>query len=117
LWAKDITSETINTGARTLHEKKDSHLRQIKLEISKEIEGGVYVNQAFIIHSRKEFILDLGLSLPGGKIRVQTRVITNPQDAKAIYLALKENIEHYERQYGPIPQPTPPKPPEGGQIH
>jgi hypothetical protein len=98
-------------------EKQRKGLPRISFEISKELEGGVYVNQAFIIHSGKEFILDLGLALPTGKIKVQARVITNPVDAKAIYLALKENIEGYERQYGPIPVPKPPPKPENKQVH
>jgi hypothetical protein len=98
-------------------EKEHKGLPRISFEISKELEGGVYVNQAFIIHSRKEFILDLGLALPTGKIRVQARVITNPHDAKAIYLALKENIENYERQYGPISVAKPPSKPGSKQVH
>ncbi len=97
------------------HKRKD--LPNISFEISKDIEGGVYINQAFIIHSRKEFILDLGLALPTGKIKVQTRVITNPLDAKAIYLALKENIEKYEQQYGSIPVSKPATKPGSEQVH
>ncbi len=97
--------------------KKDKDLPHISFEINKDIEGGVYVNQAFIIHSRKEFILDLGLALPNGKIKVQTRVITNPMDAKAIFLALKENIEKYELQYGNIPVSKSPPKPGSKQVH
>jgi hypothetical protein len=78
---------------------------KISFEISKELEGGVYANQAFIIHSRKEFIIDFGLTLPTRNIRVQSRIITNPIDAKAIYLALEENIKNYEKKFGPIPVP------------
>lgn len=78
---------------------------KISFEISKDLEGGVYSNQAFIIHSRKEFIIDFGLALPTGNIRVQSRIITNPTDAKAIFLALEENIKNYEKKYGPIPVP------------
>lgn len=82
---------------------------KISFEISKDLEGGVYSNQAFIIHSRKEFIIDFGLALPTGNIRVQSRIITNPSDAKAIFLALEENIKNYEKKYGsiPLPQPVP----------
>jgi hypothetical protein len=97
--------------------KDDKGLPHISFEISKELEGGVYVNQAIIIHSRKEFMIDLGLALPNGKIKVQSRVITNPIDAKAIYLALKENIEKYEQQHGVIPLPKPVPKPESKQVH
>ena len=78
--------------------------RQISISISDEVEKGVYVNQAIIGHSQKEFIIDLGLLLPlGNKIKIQSRVITNPVDAKILYLLLKENIEKYEQRFGAIP--------------
>ena len=80
---------------------------KISFEISKDLEGGIYSNQAFIIHSKKEFIIDFGLALPTGNIRVQSRIITNPIDAKAIQMALGENIKNYEKKYGPIPVPKP----------
>ena len=91
---------------------------EISIEINKELEGGVYINQAVIIHSPKEFILDFGLALPNGKIRVQSRIITNPIDAKAILLALQNNVEKYESQYGKIPVPSagPPQP-KSHQVH
>ncbi|MFH0924149.1 MAG: DUF3467 domain-containing protein [bacterium] len=73
---------------------------EISVEISRDIEGGVYVNQAIIAHSQKEFVIDLGVTLPGNKIKIQSRIITNPIDAKAIMLALKDNIEKYEQRYG-----------------
>jgi len=77
---------------------------RISISISEEVERGIYVNQAIIGHSQKEFIIDLGfLAPPGNKIKVQTRVITNPIDAKILYLFLKENIEKYEQRFGTIP--------------
>jgi len=86
---------------KTIDEKKQ---RRISISISDEIEKGVYVNQAIIGHSKKEFIIDLGLLVPpGNKIKVQSRVITNPIDAKILYLLLKENIEKYENRFGTIP--------------
>ncbi len=91
---------------------------EISIEINKELEGGVYVNQAVIIHSPKEFIIDFGLALPNGKIRVQSRIITNPIDAKAILLALQNNVEKYESQYGKIPvSNTGPPQPKSHQVH
>ena len=86
---------------KTIDEKKQ---RRISISISDEIEKGVYVNQAIIGHSQKEFIIDLGLLVPpGNKIKIQSRVITNPIDAKILYLLLKENIEKYENRFGNIP--------------
>lgn len=78
--------------------------QRISISITEEVEKGVYINQAIIGHSQKEFIIDLGfLAPPGNKIKIQTRVITNPIDAKIIYLFLKENIEKYEKRFGAIP--------------
>lgn len=82
-------------------EKKQA---RISINISEEVERGLYVNQAIIGHSQKEFIIDLGLLLPpGNKLKIQSRVITNPIDAKILYLILKENIEKYEQRFGQIP--------------
>ncbi len=78
------------------------------VEISPQVEGGNYVNQALIVHNAKEFILDFGLALPEGKIRVQSRLITNPIDAKAIMLAWQDNIAKYEEKFGEIPLPNNP---------
>ena len=90
-----------------MEQEKDDKIkkqRQISISISDEIEKGVYVNQAIIGHSQKEFIIDLGfLAPPGNKIKIQSRVITNPIDAKILYLLLKENIEKYEQRFGAIP--------------
>ena len=91
--------------------------QRISVSITEEVEKGVYVNQAIIGHSQKEFIIDLGfLAPPGNKIKVQTRVITNPIDAKIIYLFLKENIEKYEKRFGTIPVQKLQRPEEGNQV-
>jgi hypothetical protein len=78
--------------------------QRISVNITEEVERGIYVNQAIIGHTQKEFVIDLGfLAPPGNKIKIQTRVITNPIDAKILYLFLKENIEKYEERFGKIP--------------
>ena len=90
-----------------MDQEKDRKIKkqtQISISINEEIERGVYINRSIIGHSQKEFIIDLGLLLPpGNKIKIQTRVITNPLDAKILYLILKENIEKYEQRFGSIP--------------
>ena len=83
---------------------KPQNQQRISVSISEEVEKGIYVNQAIIGHSQKEFVIDLGfLAPPGNKIKIQARVITNPIDAKILYLFLKENIEKYEERFGTIP--------------
>ncbi|MBI5789722.1 MAG: DUF3467 domain-containing protein [Candidatus Schekmanbacteria bacterium] len=90
----------------------------LEVEINPQVEGGVYINQALIVHNMKEFIFDLGLALPEGKIRVQSRLITNPIDAKAIMLALRDNIAKYEEKFGEIKLPVQPAPHKGSsQVH
>ena len=105
-----------------MEEKKDLKMKkntQISLSITDEIERGVYVNRTIIAHSQKEFIIDLGLLVPpGNKIKVQSRVITNPIDVKILYLLLKENIEKYEQRFGTIPvQQLPPAKGPSGPVH
>ncbi|MEW5804650.1 MAG: DUF3467 domain-containing protein [bacterium] len=100
---------------------KSKNQPRITVSISDEVEKGIYVNQAIIGHSQKEFVIDLGfLAPPGNKIKVQARVITNPVDAKILYLFLKENIEKYEERFGAIPvqvQKMPPRPDGSSPIH
>jgi len=79
--------------------------KKIAIEISKDMEGGSYFNQALIIHTNKEFMMDFGIALPDGKIKVQSRVITNPIDAKAFLHALQENIAIFEKKFGTIQMP------------
>jgi len=96
----------------------DSKEKSITVEISKDLEGGVYFNQALIIHTNKEFMMDFGLALPDGKIKVQSRVITNPVDAKAFLNALQENVANFEKKHGTINIPKPPKvPTDKHKIH
>ncbi|MGA1870395.1 MAG: DUF3467 domain-containing protein [bacterium] len=97
--------------------KKEQH--RITFEIAKEVEGGVYANQVIIGHSYKEFIVDFGLLIPpGNKIKIVSRIITNPVDAKLFVKALSENIALYEKKFGEIRIPkvqTPP--PDHHQLH
>lgn len=82
---------------------RESREETIAIEISKDLEKGVYSNVASIIHSQDEFILDFGISMPNRPvIAIQSRIITNPQHAKKIMLALQDNISKYEIKYGTI---------------
>ncbi len=97
--------------------RKDKKDKKITAEIPKDMEGGVYFNQALIIHTNKEFLIDLGLVLPDGRIKVQSRVITNPLDAKAFLCALQENIANFEKKHGVIQLPNAVKNPKNELIH
>lgn len=76
---------------------------KINIELSEEIAQGVYSNLAIITHSSSEFVLDFIRMMPGlPKAHVKSRVILNPEHAKRLFLALKDNISKYESSHGPI---------------
>ncbi len=77
----------------------------------------VYTNFAVINHNPSEVVIDLAQILPNApQARVQARVILTPLNAKALYMALGENLAKYEARFGEIKLPpgTPPGP--GGMI-
>lgn len=78
---------------------------QINIELSEEVAEGVYSNLAMIAHSNSEFVIDFIRLMPGvPKARVKSRVIITPEHAKRLLAALKDNIDKYEANFGPIKQ-------------
>jgi hypothetical protein len=67
----------------------------------KELKGN-YCNAANFRHTRHEFIMDFIFHV-GNEAHFLSRVISNPLHAKAMLKALQDNIEEYEKKYGPIP--------------
>lgn len=92
--------------------KNQTQQPAINIEISEEIAEGVYANLAIISHSNAEFVVDFIRMMPNvPKAKVKSRIILTPQHAKRLLLALKDNIQKYEMQFGKIEdqeQPTPP---------
>lgn len=91
--------------------------QDFSIELKQDVAKGSYSNFAIITHSRSEFILDFASMLPGlPKPEVHNRIIMHPEHAKRLYLALKDNINKYESQHGPIALASEPKPtfPMGG---
>lgn len=85
--------------------------RTVKVEIDPAVARGVFVNAAVVTHTDDAFFLDLALAYPNQPVRVQTRVITSPQHAKALLRTLAENVARYEQRFGAIPErPAPPRP-------
>jgi len=91
--------------------KKDDRLEnkpsgnQINIELSEEIAEGVYANLAMIAHSNSEFVIDFIRLMPGvPKAKVKSRVVITPEHAKRLCLALQDNINKYEKTFGPIKQ-------------
>jgi hypothetical protein len=80
-------------------------MKELKLELDKEIARGRYANMALIGHSETEFFLDFVLALPRQAPAVVSRVITNPRHAKALLRSLEENVRRYEERHGEISLP------------
>ncbi|MBN1463454.1 MAG: DUF3467 domain-containing protein [Paludibacteraceae bacterium] len=84
-------------------EEKVQTKGQINIELDEQTAQGTYVNLAVITHSSSEFIIDYIRMMPGvPKAKVKSRVIQTPENAKRLFLALKENIAKYEAVYGKI---------------
>lgn len=77
--------------------------KEVQIDISNELEDGVYSNLAIITHSSAEFVLDFLRILPGKpKPKVVSRVVMAPEHAKRVMLALRDNIAKYEEAFGNI---------------
>lgn len=81
----------------------------LNLDITAEVATGIYSNLAVISHTPTEMVLDFAQMLPGAKnANVRSRVIMNPVHAKRLLMALNENIQKYESQFGTIEEPKMP---------
>lgn len=84
----------------------------INIELSEEVADGTYSNFSIISHMQQEFILDFVRIVPNvSRAKVQSRVIMNPQQAKRLMMALRENIKMYENAFGLIKDDQMPQPP------
>ena len=76
---------------------------EFKMTIDEPTSAGHYVNFANILHNPTEFVFDFGRVVPGrGDVKVVSRILTTPFHARQLLRALQQNIDLYERQYGPI---------------
>ncbi len=77
--------------------------QQINIELGEKEAEGIYANLALITHSPAEFVIDFTRMLPGvPKTKVYARIIMTPQHTKSFFMALKENVEKFEKQFGEI---------------
>ncbi|MDX2127776.1 MAG: DUF3467 domain-containing protein [Chloroherpetonaceae bacterium] len=82
---------------------------QINIELDEKVAEGSYSNLVILNHTPAEFILDFTKILPGVmKAKVSSRIIMHPQHAKALLMALQENISKYESAFGQIKLGTSP---------
>lgn len=79
----------------------------LSLNITPEVEKGVYSNLVVMAHSSSEFILDFCNVMPNQKMpTVVSRIILGPEHAKKLLLTLQENVRKYEEIYGTIKMPN-----------
>lgn len=81
---------------------------EIKIELTPEVANGHYSNLAAISHSANEFFVDFITVAPNmPQAKVQSRIIMNPENAKNLLFALRDNIQKYEAIFGEIKRKMP----------
>jgi hypothetical protein len=66
---------------------------------------GRYANYFKVGHNAFEFVIDFCQFYPESEeAELRTRIITNPNYAKALLKTLRESIEQYEQNFGVIPK-------------
>ncbi|MEM7375065.1 MAG: DUF3467 domain-containing protein [Bacteroidota bacterium] len=86
-----------------MEEQKKTNPNQLNIELPGDLAKGVYSNLAVVSHSHSEFVLDFIQVIPGTpKAEVRARVIMTPQNTKRLMLAMKENLDKYERVHGEV---------------
>ncbi|MDE7408016.1 MAG: DUF3467 domain-containing protein, partial [Muribaculaceae bacterium] len=72
-------------------------------------------NLAMITHSASEFFMDFITMAPNmPQAVVQSRVIMTPENAKNLLMALRDNVQRYERTFGEIKIKLPVNAQDGG---
>jgi hypothetical protein len=94
-------------------EKKKAGL-ELRIQVDEKTAEGTYVNFLSVFHNQAEFVMDFGRIVPGKpEVKIQARLLTNPIALKQIVHTLAENLERYEKAFGPIPVAEAPAPPKG----
>ncbi len=77
--------------------------QQINVELGDKEAEGIYANLAMIMHSPTEIVIDFARVMPRSpKARVLSRIVMTPMHAKILMKTLTDNIEKFEKQFGPI---------------
>lgn len=75
----------------------------LNIELNDDVAQGIYSNLVIISHSSSEFVLDFVRIMPGmPKAQVKSRNILTAEHAKRLLMALQDNVEKYEQQFGEI---------------
>ena len=91
----------------------ESPMQQIKQP--EHVAAGVFATAAVVSHTREEFFLDF-IATYSSPFRLVSRVILNPGHVKRLLKALRENLERYREQFGPLPEVPVQKPTSQSQV-
>jgi hypothetical protein len=88
----------------SMSEDKDKKREfNLQIQIDDDTAQGIYINFTMINHSETEFTADMIYIQPQQpKAKVRARLIFSPKHALRLLRALKENVELYEKKFGPI---------------
>jgi len=76
---------------------------QLQIQLDEDIAQGIYANLTMVNHTETEFALDfIYLQPQQPRAKVRTRIISSPKHTKRLLMALKDNIEKYEKKFGNI---------------
>ena len=93
---------------------------RMKIKIEDEAVKGKYSDVVRITHTPYTFIIEFAQLIPPAEegeaptVSVHTRIVMSPQHAKAMLLALQDNVKKWETSFGEIKLPKTPgkfKPP------
>ena len=88
--------------------------QKVNINLPQDVAEGQYANLAIISHSSSEFVIDFVRMMPNVQTaNVKSRIILTPEHALRLLGALGENIERYEKEFGPIKSNNQPMPPFG----
>lgn len=84
-------------------EPKDPKDVQLQVQLDEDVAQGTYVNLTMVNHNETEFTLDfIYLQPQQPRAKVRSRIISSPKHTKRLMMALKDNIEKYEKKWGEI---------------
>lgn len=76
--------------------------------IKDEVASGIYFNEASVMVSANDFVMDMIRNMPDDFSEVMARMICTPFTAKLFCMHLIECIKDYERDFGEIQFPKDP---------
>jgi hypothetical protein len=90
---------------------------ELTIQLDDKTAEGTYVNFLSVFHNQAEFVMDFGRIVPGKpEVKILARLMTNPIALKQIVRTLSENLDRYEKNFGPIPDGPPVGVPPRGLI-